>query len=371
MANAMEPETIAAGPAAPMPRRRSRAWRWLAALVILAAAAYSIFWYIMAGRVADNLTGFIIQAGQNGVDIRCPGLRKSGFPLRLDLSCSSLAVAQKPALHAAGGGNAGLSANSGFSYAGGFVSAGAPVYAPHWISLALGAPASLKLPGLPQPLAAGWQNLECEGDFTARHPRNLSLSAEKPSIAHLPFISRGAAVAADFIRFDSRQKADGRAALTLSFDNLAVPYSESGEQKQLPAAEGAADIRIEDGAAFYAILPQLLQSGDTSLLRGRKGEIRQIALNFAGGGGVSLAGPFSVAEDGRLNGEISLTIKDSAALLRTMRAVAPAQADNLEKLFFVLNAMPKNAAGEPQLPLYIHNGRVQVSFLRLGKLPRL
>jgi len=374
-----EPETLAgSAPAcARPPKRRSRAPIWIIAAGILLIIIYSIVWYIMAGRVADKLTDFMAQTGQNGVDIHCADLRKSGFPLRLDLSCSGFSVMQKPAA----GDNAPaapdlaniiaqVNDDKAFSYRGGFVSAGAPVYAPHWISLALGAPAHIKLPNMPI-IEANWQSLQCEGDFTARHPHNLSLTAEKLSLANLPMIYHGGPVAADFIRFDSHQEPGNQARLTLSFDNLSAPYSEAGAEKQLPQADGALDFSIADGDSFFAVLPRLIQSGDTSLLRGRSGVIRGMTLDFASGGGISFSGPFSVADDGRLNGDISLTVKDSAALLRTMRAAAPAQADNLDKIFFLLNAMPKNARGEPELPLRIHKGRLQIGFLSLGKLPRL
>lgn len=349
-------------------KKRCALWVWLAAAALI-AALYSGFWYFMAGRVADNLTAFMAQAGQNGVAIRCADLRKSGFPLRLDLACSALAVsADAPPAKIAAAAN--TEQNSAFAFHSGFVSAGAPVYAPHWVALEMGAPAALKLPMFKE-IKADWQTLRCEGDFTARHPRNLTFTAEKPIISNLPFKSSGAPLAADFIRFSTKRQADDKALFSLSFDNLSVPYALSGTAGALPAADGAAELTINHADAFYAALPRLLQNGDTALLRGRSGNVHRAQLSFAPGGGFTFSGPFSVAENGRISGRITLAVNDAQALLRTVRSVWPDQADNLKSLFFVLNSMPKNALGEPELTLDIEDGRIHMGFLRLGKIPPL
>jgi|GEM_PF-976795 len=367
------------------PARRKARWPWIALIIlILLGVIYSGFWYYLAGKVTDNINNIIAKSASDGVTVNCRDFRKAGFPLRLDVSCSSLSV--EGSQQAAGGSAlrqdavGALLAESGnnqnnndglFAFHSGFVTAGSSVLEPHWLSLEMGAPATLKLPGLIRPIEANWQSLKSEGDFTAKTPRNISVSMEKPSISDLPFFRAGEAVSANYIRFESHEQDADKADFSLAFDNLALPYSIDSKEGILPAADGAAEVSMDNGDDFYAMLPQLIHSGDAGLLRGKSGNLQKLNLAFENGGGVTLSGPFSVADNGKLNGRITIEVDDPAALVRTISSVFPDQADNLNSLAFVINAMPKGSKNNPRITLDIHDGHMRMGFLKLGKIPPL
>ncbi|KAA6404627.1 hypothetical protein DPQ22_09110 [Candidatus Tokpelaia sp.] len=363
-------------------RRRSL----ILAVILLFAAIYSGFWYFMAGRVENNLIAYIGQAAVEGVDIRCGDLRKSGYPLRLAISCAGLSIDKESAVPGwaetniilesgaaakEGGGAVPGSGNAGaLIFRSSYLTAGAPVYAPHWILAEMGAPALLKLP-YSRVIEADWQKLQCEGDCAAGRPRNIDISAEKLVIGNLPFLPDKALLSADFLRFGSKKRDGGKLSFSLSFDDLSVPYLFSGAYIALPPADGSLDIICDKAGDFYAGLRQVLRRPDKTWLRGKSGEIRKLVLSFKNGGGLALSGPVAVTDNGRVNGKITISLTDSTALMRTARSVFPNQADNLESLFFVLNSMPKNKKGEPQLVLEIIDSHMRLGFLKLGKIPPL
>jgi len=358
----------------PSYRRKRRRNRLIALLLALAAAVYSGLWYFIADRAADKLAAAIGRAALNGVDIRCRDLQKSGYPLRVSISCIGLSVAQQSSAAAEKTGRHGGQIMSGKAGAPAFrsayLTAGAPVYAPHWLLAEIGAPAVLELPGS-RPITADWQKLQCEGDCAAAPPRNITISAESLSIGNLPFLPPPAPLTADFIRLGSKKRNGDKAVFTLSFNDLLLPYIFPGGRAALPKADGSLEIIGDRAEAFYARLPQLLHQAGTSWLRGQSLHIKKLVLTFADGGGFSLSGPLAITPDGRINGKITVSIADAAALLRTIRSVFPAQADNLESLFFVLNSMPKNDKGEPQLVLDIMGSHMRIGFIKLGKIPPL
>lgn len=368
-------------------RRRAssrRSHKMLFAFFCLAVLIYSVFWYFMAERVERRAAAALGQAALSGADMRCRDLSKSGYPLRFAIACdgfSAISAADgrnPPASPAditawlAGASGAGIGKKDGVSaFRSRALVIGAPVYAPHWISVELTAPAALKLPYAPL-IEAEWQSLRAEGDFSARALRNFSLAAENLAVYHLPFLQGaggGAPLTADFFRFDSRKTAEDKAAFTLSFDNASMPYPPA--RGPLPKCDGFADIAVDKAEDFYADMRQFLRRPDWAALRGKSAKLNALVLAFEQGGGLSLSGPLAVADNGRVNGRITIAVNDAPALLRTIRAVFPEQADNLESLFFVIGSMPKNARGEPQLTLNIADSHMRIGFLKLGKIPPL
>lgn len=81
-------------------------------------------------------------------------------------------------------------------------------------------------------------------------------------------------------------------------------------------------------------------------------------------------GPFSFDDEGYLTAKFELVFVQHMELLKTLQRLFPEQANNLQALFFVLSAMPKNADGFPVLSLLITHGRAKQNSLNLVVLHR-
>ena len=71
---------------------------------------------------------------------------------------------------------------------------------------------------------------------------------------------------------------------------------------ELPPFKGEADITIKDGV-------KLVRFGSGSL-RGQSGTIQTLAVSSGDTAGLSLSGPFSVAADGLVDADLTVTIRD-------------------------------------------------------------
>lgn len=358
-------------------------------LIALVLIGYGAFWYAAADKAENKAAAFLRGAQQNGVRAECADLHKSGFPLRIAVACSSVsfAAAAAPKTDIIGTllqseKDTGIDTNklaearssnkklAGFAMRGGAVEIGAPVYAPHWLSADFTSPVWLKLPFAAE-RAAEWKKLRAEADFSKGKPQSLSLIAEGFSLADMPFLQPGALIKVKFLRLEAKKTEENTANLRVSFDDLSVPYKIAGAAAVLPQADGSAEFAAEDADRFIAALRRFLQNGSKAEWYGHSVTIRKMALHFDKGGGVNVSGILSVSASGLLNGKLAVSVKDSPALLRLLRNLFPAQADNIESGFFILSAVPKNKKGEPQLKFEIADGVIRMGFLKLGKIAAL
>lgn len=78
---------------APSAPRRSRAWLYLPfVLLAVAAAVWAGFWFVVQGRVTEAVDKTLAREAQQGRDWACADRSVTGFPFRIELRCSSLAL---------------------------------------------------------------------------------------------------------------------------------------------------------------------------------------------------------------------------------------------------------------------------------------
>ena len=100
-------------------------------------------------------------------------------------------------------------------------------------------------------------------------------------------------------------------------------------------------------------------------LRGRSGTIRSIAVSFDEDTGATVTGPVSVDEDGLIDAELEVTLRNPRALAPILGDLMPEARRELELGFAAMGD------ASTTLPLRIDKGRVRLGFLSLGRIPPL
>jgi len=340
--------------------------RWGRLVVVIVAASftfYTIFWFFLAHILQNRALLEMGQIEARHGTFRCDNIGKTGYLLRIGVRCSNLSWQNEEQ-------NILVSITN--------LVADAPVYAPSHRSIHLQAPAYLELsPSMIQngiSIDATWDILDIQADFSKGMVDEVALSAENLRIKqtsdarlNLPFLD------ADFIRFDMGFEA-GQLIIKLLFDEL-VPHAKLEEGgSPLPGLNGDIHMSLDTGHDF--LLPSNDESGmrkqdGIAYLLGQSGQIQRAMLRFASGGELEGQGSFHFSQAGFLSGDLTIAVDDMVGLQRSLRPLLPAQAGNLETLFFVLNTMPKNAKGTPVLPVRIDEGHVRIGFLPIGKIPSI
>jgi len=320
-------------------------------VILLLVIVYSTFWYIMAERVQERVSANLQSSHQHdGTEAHCENLHKTGYPLRIAIACDTLTWS-RPLL--------------GINFTSNLFVAGAPVYAPHWISLDITAPVTLELPGFNR-LQGQWESMRIEADFDNRRLDNIALAIDQLQISDATVADPEKPVTADFIRLDADNRNDAL-NIRLSFDKLLLPLFLKGQSREMPAMDGVVELTLDNAASFYIPADGPL----LNRIRGHSGKLSKVTFNMKSGGRLTVSGPFSVSRDGILSGQFTVAVGDSSAMMRTIRNLFPEQSNNLETMFFALNSMPKNEKGELQLVFNVLEGKVRMGFIRLGKIPSL
>ena len=132
-----------------------------------------------------------------------------------------------------------------------------------------------------------------------------------------------------------------------------------------PPANIAADLTVTGKAEW-------LRGGPISphLLRGTKGELRQVTLDAGNGMNARLSGPFSVSDQGLLSGEFSLTLVNIDAWRENLVKAVPEETDLINNIANMLTALA-GGKNEATVKLNVRDGTAFLAFVPIGVLPAL
>jgi hypothetical protein len=323
------------------PRYRRRL-TWLAIVIVLLVGGYSAIWFYVADRLEAMAAQAIVafnRGGTRSVDCANPAAR--GFPFGVGLNCDSIRFedgAQKVAVAAAA------------------FRSGVRVYNPFNATAELDGPARISVPsgGV---FAFYWERLRANVELATDFPDRISVEANG--------LKAEAGPDADAVNLFSIGRLEGQMRKAGADLDVAANFSDADIDPKLlnggvlPPLKGAADLTIKDGV-------NLVRFGDGSL-RGHSGMIRTLSVASGETAGVLLAGPFSVADDGLLDADLTVTIRDPKALSAMLATAFPSAANQIRSSFAGLAMLGDN----PTLPLKISRGRALLGFIPLGRLPPL
>jgi hypothetical protein len=311
---------------------------WLAAFVVLLFGGYSVGWFYLAGKVETKAKAEIASLNRDGMVAECTNPVARGYPFRLGLFCDRVAFED---------------AGRGVSVsAGNFRSAG-QIYDPTHLIAEIDSPARIDVPQS-QPLALTWDNLRASVRLAQPLPERVSVEGKMLKAA----TDAGAPLlAAD--TFEGHVRPNGQDLdLAGSFAGLALDSS-LVKGRTLPLLSGETDLTVKNGVTLIA---QKAQS-----LRGQSGTIRSLDLSTSETAGLSLSGPFSVGEDGLLDAQFKLTVRDPQGLAMALSEAIPEKSEQIQQGFAALSML----GSAPSLPLKISKGKASFGFIKLGNVPPL
>ncbi|WP_375619300.1 MULTISPECIES: DUF2125 domain-containing protein [unclassified Bartonella] len=345
-------------------------------------------------KIENQVSGIFAKASSYNMAAVCENVRKDGYPLRIGVVCDNFQFSWP--LH-------------GVSVSTGRLTAGAPIYAPHLVEFNVHSPASIVFSGQTS-IVSHWRNLVIETEpywktgktlkFIAEgleiSPLSSSLEDQKPQealgaqttdkkttqenvkdqaslqnthdVITQPLETKDTPqkITAEFLRFDLKHEKNDLLG-NITFDGFDVSLVFTSSFVDVPKIDGNLKVILND----ISFLSEDEGKNWQQRLYGKSGLLKQGELTFHTGGGLRISGPFSFDEEGYLTAEFELVHIQPMKLLNTLQRLFPAQDNNLQALFFILGALPKNADGAPVLPLLINNGWVKLGFLKLGRLAPL
>lgn len=318
---------------------KSRRFAWLVAIAVL-VAAYSAGWFYLAGKVKAEVDRSVAGLAAQGIRVDCANMAVGGFPIRLAVSCDSVAYQDD---------RANVAASSGP------VTAGTPFYLPFSPSADLTGPLRSSAPGM-TPLWLDWDRMHVSTGLMWPAQRKLTLQAEgfsgqtDPQDEADPVQLFSAAKAKAQFRPADGQDIDAR----ISFGELQVD-AEAIDGRTLPPLDGMIEATVKNGMT-------LLAAGGRSL-RGQSAVLRDVALS-SGTAAVQVSGPIAVNTDGLIDADLMIRIKDPQAVATILSTAIPEQERQIQQGFAALAFMGK----EPSMPLKIAKGRISLGFIPLGKI---
>lgn len=324
--------------------RKSRYSRRFALLVLLVAAAvagYTVFWFQAARTLETEAVSLVKELNRNGVRANCEEAEARGYPFRIGLFCRSVFYEDV---------RDGISVN-----AGAFRSA-AQFYQPRRVIGELDGPARITLP-LIEPLQARWEILRASTHIATPLPERVSAEARRVVLAYDDDEATPLAEIAS-AEFHARQNG-ANLDIAARFEALDMSTALAGGA-ELPLFDGEADATIDDGVASLA--------DGRSDLRGTAGTIRLLRISADGSDAmIALSGPVSVRENGLIDAELKVTIRNVPAVSAILAEAFPEARHEIGTAAGALSSLGDTA----ELPVRITGGRVSLGFIPLGRIPPL
>jgi len=322
----------------PRRRRRSVLIFWFAVLIVLIGVAYTFAWMRLADVVRSRVEGTLAALRATGATADCANHEVHGFPLHFVLDCESIRYADP----------AGLSEVSTAS-----MRAEADIYDPRRIRIRIAEPAVVKAPAVGQ-LVVHWRKMDGElfpplGGNAAISVDGEALVAERaqaePMLTVASMHGMARAIGKDAYL-------DGR------FEGLEFGPS-MPDLAALPPLSGKADLTVADGAA--------LALADAGSFRGRSATIRELTLSPSDDASITVKGSASVDEEGRLDARLKVRLRNPEQLAAAFKLAFPEAGKEIDSAA----AMVMMFGSDPLVPVEIHNGKVTVGFIPLGRIPPL
>jgi len=324
--------------------------------VILLAILWGTYWYGASQIGAALLDRVAAAAAARGYTAECDDIAGGGFPFSIDFSCSRARLT---------GGSSMQAAVDGFS-------ARTPLYRPWTVRSTADGPLALTLPTRASDITASWQRAETTvdagiGGLSGIAIRLENLQVDVPAGAGaLPF-----------------------AALNLALGEASVTPATDDDYRISAMAHGVALEEPETGRA----LPKIDLDADLSIL-GLGDSLgldprRAISAWIADGGNLRIdeltvdadtvsanaAGSLALSTDGKLSGDVDVTITGIESLPDLVESIYPKARDQTEQVVAAMTAFtrPVETPGGParQMTLLIRENVVSIGILPIGVIPTL
>ena len=302
---------------------------------------YSAGWFYLAEKVRAEARQTIDGLAQRGIRSDCARLRVEGYPLRLAVSCNSLAYQDDA---------------GGVAVTTGALEAGTSLWRPLGGDMSLRGPLRALVPGL-EPLWLDWDKLDLRTGMFRLPPDRIALAAEglsgqtDPEEGEPVPLFNVSDLALDLV------PEGGDLNARASFAELDIA-ADAVQGRSLPTLDGAGEARLKNGAAFLRSKPESL--------RGQALDITRLELS-SGEARIAVSGPVSVDAEGLVDADLMIRITNPEALAGIVAAAMPEEAPKIRQGFAALAMLGK----QPAMPLKIVKGNAVLGFIPLGGIAPL
>jgi hypothetical protein len=327
------------------PARLRRNFVLLLVTVVVLVAGWSIYWWVITGRVETMLREALLRPLPDGTVVVCDPLAVGGYPFRVEARCGSTAATLP----------------DGATLSAGAFTAVALAYDWRKAIFELDGPLLAQPAGGPA-VAATWQSARASAARDGRLLRAADLVLEAPVVT----VAGNETVRAGHVEAHVR-RAPGDGDIPAGTD---AAFSATGlASPLLPVPlDVAAVVRIGDGGAALAGRGPLAEGiGEEPL----PVAVRELSL-ASGAARLRATGDLSVDVEGRLDGALEVTIADPVALAAALRPFLPPDSPLPGALAGAVAAFGRDdGAGGRTVTVTIRRGRAAIGLIPLGRLPRL
>lgn len=322
----------------------SRRFFWFAVAIVLTVVGYTFGWNYLGDRLVEQVNANVATINRDGRRASCENAEAKGYPFRIGVFCRSVMF---------------VDARAGVSFRARQFRSAAQVYSPQHVVGELDGPASLEIPGL-NALDLNWTSMRSSVRLTTDLPERVSLETQDLVVRRDEANGESLPLLAGAKVFEFHMRPAG-ADLDLAsrFTDLQIGEQPDGATIPIPPLDGVVDVSIADGVRLAA--------SSLASLRGTSGTIRTISLNLDEQTGATVTGPVSIDEDGLVDADLEVTLRNPQAIGRVLADLIPDARREIGMGFSAMSAM----GSAPTLPLRISKGEISLGFLSLGSIPPL
>lgn len=317
----------------------------LATCVVIAIALYTGGWFYAASLLKEQTLALLGSQQKNGITAECTDAEYRGYPFRIGLFCSRVAVDDR---------------QNGISGTFGALRSAAQVYNPGHIVWELDSPVEVRTShGLT--ISTVWENFQSSLITRLSGVERAAFILDNSKTS---FVSSATGQAFDIsaahTEIHLRQNGpDLDAALSLDKTNTIL----KDMPRLLPQVDAKIDVTLAGRAG-------MIDGSDPNgiALHGTKGELRTLSADLGQGRLLTISGPFSFDERGYLSGKLRVKVEQIDAWRNSLGEAFPEIAPTLETAARMLSALGggKNAS----LDLTIRNGKVMAGgLIQIGEIP--
>ncbi len=317
----------------------------LASAVVLAIALYTAGWFYVASMLRENTLALLGGQREQGIAIECGDAEYRGYPFRIGLFCSKVTLDDTVN---------GISANFGA------LRSAAQVYAPNHIVWELVSPAEIRT-GHGLSVSTTWESLQSSLIARLKGVERASMVIEKPRTSIISSMNGQAFdITAEHSEIHLRQNGADLDA-TIALQKAAT--TAIGPSGLLPATDASIDVTLSDRAG-------ILDGSDPGgiAMHGSKGELRQFRADLGQGQTLTLAGPFSFDDQGRMSGKLALRVEGISEWRQSLVRAFPDLEPTIETAASMLSAL--GGGSNASLDITIRRGKVFAGgLIPIGEIP--
>jgi hypothetical protein len=338
----------------PAPRRRRRL-KWAAIVVVAALVLWVGYWFAARQAATMAFDRAFASLVANERDLACDQTVLSGFPLRLDLDCGSLAFNDRKA---------------GAIVTAARLTATAPLYRPGRVEAVIAGPMTIEAPDQRVSLNASWGDAVAVVDagFGGLNGATVDLQAVEivPGAGknRMPFTR----ASANSATISALPASSGDYRFTVDVTGLAL-QPKKGDA--LPPMAIDADVTALDFGRSLGTDP-----GRTLaewLADGAQLQVDRLTVAM-GEATAGATGRLLISPDGLISGDVTMRIVGLDAIPALAERLGLGSRDRLQNIIGMAGAIMRPAPDNPaarDVPVTIRDGVARIGFIPLGTIPRL